>query len=70
MDCLHASNRSPDVFNQTKPKLHKQNGNLQGKLRRLRGKAAHEFRALSDAAMDVSETVAHTLKTKAEVRFV
>ena len=44
-----------------------QNGNLQGKLRRLQGKAAHEFRALSDATMDMSEAVAHALKTKGEV---
>jgi hypothetical protein len=49
---------------------HTQNGNLEGKLRRLRGKAAHEFRALSDAAMDLSEAVAHALKTKAEVWYL
>jgi len=49
------------------PKVMWMNGNLQGKLRRLRGRAAHEFRALADASMDMSEGVAHSLKTKAEV---
>ena len=49
------------------PKQMWMDGNLQGKLRRLRGRAAHEFRALADASMDMSEGVAHSLKTKEEV---
>ncbi len=62
-------NSNPDPFPSSRQPHQTQNGNLQGKLRRLRGKAAHEFRALSDASMDMSEAVAHMLKTKAEVRF-
>lgn len=46
------------------PKLLWMDGNLQGRLRRLQGRAAHAFLAHADAALDMSEAVAHVLATR------